>query len=101
MKWKDEIAAKELIRQLEECDRKCLELKYLKSSIEDKINSCLLIQYADYIKDRLLYDFDNNILKVNIGNYSIYDTIKSREIIEFEDVNERDEFVYKLFEESF
>jgi len=71
MKWKDEIAAKELLKRnksiqnkIDNYEKKINELELLSNSIDELLRKKLIIEFgATYILDTLICDNLNNITK--------------------------------------
>ena len=73
MKWKDENTAKELLKNIDECRNKIDEYNRLISLSELSLIDLTIIQNAEYVFDKLIYDVDNNFWKCRInGTLKIY-----------------------------
>lgn len=102
MKWKDPIAANELIKRISDYRYKIHEYSKMINLCEIDLIDLLLIPNAEYVFDRLVYDFDNNFWKCRIGyQHKIYD--KNDFNIVYKQLyseNHLKEYLCELFEES-
>lgn len=102
MKYTDPIAANELIKRISDYNSKINEYSKMTNLCENDLIDLLLILNAEYIFDRLVYDFDNNFWKCQIGyQHKIYD--KNDFNIVYKQLyseNHLKEYLYELFEES-
>lgn len=109
MKWKDPIAANELMDKIDNVESEMIRLRTILNDLNINLENyhkilteSLIVQHGYYFGDRLLHDYDNNfwkyVLSSNCGIYS-WDNYYN-ELFKLQNHEKLKEYLYELFEEN-